>query len=232
MMAWKRGVKSLYYLLTAVRCRSSAPTSSRTTPVVAPIGDQALTVFQSRRRPPRPCRLLQQKLAEQSGYETNNYEEWPELASEVSARNVFGGFPPGGGAYVRQTIATWSATDMIGRSRARMRRRASGGLYDPKPGRVCGEGDRPQSRRRRGAPFQGRHGQWRRTSDTVRAQALSQGVFFRIFRSQGLPLCAAGEPVLFFHHHVVLTSTPQAVPHVPPSTPEPIYKPFPLSVGL
>ena len=70
MMAWKRGVKTLYYCRSLSIQRADVVSNDA---VATPIGDQALTVPKPT-TPPRPCRLPR-KARRASGYETNNYEE-------------------------------------------------------------------------------------------------------------------------------------------------------------
>ena len=72
MMAWKRGVKTLYYCRSLSIQRADVVSNDA---VVTPIGDQALTAPKADDAP-APLPLAAAKLAEQSGYETNNnYEE-------------------------------------------------------------------------------------------------------------------------------------------------------------
>jgi ribonucleoside-diphosphate reductase alpha chain len=71
MMAWKRGVKTLYYCRSLSIQRADVVSNDA---VAETIGDQALTAPIADDAP-APLPLAAAKLAEQSGYETNNYEE-------------------------------------------------------------------------------------------------------------------------------------------------------------
>jgi len=76
MMAWKRGVKTLYYCRSLSIQRADVVSNDA---VATPIGDQALaapdTTVPKANDAPARLPLAAAKLAEQSGYETNNYEE-------------------------------------------------------------------------------------------------------------------------------------------------------------
>jgi ribonucleoside-diphosphate reductase alpha chain len=73
MMAWKRGVKTLYYCRSLSIQRADVVSNDA---VATPIGDQALAAPTAPKADDAPLPLAAAKLAEQSGYEANNnYEE-------------------------------------------------------------------------------------------------------------------------------------------------------------